>query len=295
MRRRAKSFALAGAFLPASKRRSLEALYAVFRVADDLADEPGLSERERREGLLSIARDFESVRDPSYDSRAIWFLAVRSAFLHYPIAIEDALGVVAACSDELAGVHPRSIEDLERHAASLSGGVARCGVAVIGSADEQALALAQRVGIAMQLTNILRDAERDRAGGRDYFAFANRNDIGLAANTFKHEIARRAHAHFAAGVELAASLPRDGSDVAILLAVELHRALLERMERGGFVAHGPRVRLGAIEMLGCALRAKIASFRQARRVPGPSPRSARTPHRRSPRNPESSFPESSRP
>src|SRR5579864_2044861 len=101
MRRRAKSFMLAGAFLPAPKREALEALYAVFRVADDLADEPGFSEHERREGLSSIARDLENVRDPSYDSQARWFPAVRDAFLHYPVAIEDALGVVAACRNEL--------------------------------------------------------------------------------------------------------------------------------------------------------------------------------------------------
>jgi phytoene/squalene synthetase len=258
MRREAKNFYVASRFLAPPKRRALEALYGVFRTADDLADEPGFTERERREGLASVARDLQNVRNPSYDSAALWFAAVREAFARYPIPIDDALGVVAACTRELDGVHPASLQDLENHAAMLTGGLARCGIAILGSDDPHSLQLGQRLGTAMQLTNILRDQQRDRLQGRDYFEFAGHGAPKLLA--VKREVAARAREHYLVGEQLVKRLPKDGSDVTVMLAIDLHRALLERLERADFAIPSARARLGRAEVLWRAVRTNFAAF-----------------------------------
>ncbi|HXW50638.1 MAG TPA: squalene/phytoene synthase family protein, partial [Candidatus Acidoferrales bacterium] len=253
-----KSSYYASRFLPSAKRRALEALYAVFRTADDLADEPGLELSERRQGLALVARDLENAADLSDESSAPWFPAVRAAFAAYPIARSDALGVITACLRELDGVRPSTISDLERHAASLTGGVARCGLAVLGADDPRSLALAERIGIAMQFTNILRDEKRDLEQGRDYLTFAGSDEGNRFAA--KEEIAARARAHYRAGEALVASLPRDGSNVAVMLAIDLYRALLSKLERKRFASLGERARLGRVEVIWWAVRSNVAAF-----------------------------------
>jgi 15-cis-phytoene synthase len=232
MFREAKRFFFASRLLPRAKRKALEALYAVFRTADDLADEPGFSDTQRHCGLASIRHDLENIRSPIHESAAPWFAAVRAAFARYPIAIADALGVVDGCAAELDDQPIVSLADLERVAAAITGGVARCGVAILGASDAASLERAQQLGVAMQLTNMLRDCEEDRARGRNYFSFAGESATDLLR--VKRDAARRAKEYYVQASVLAATLPKDGSATAVLIAAKLYRALLERLERSAF-------------------------------------------------------------
>jgi 15-cis-phytoene synthase len=238
MFREAKRFFFATRLLPRAKRKALEALYAVFRTADDLADEPGFSDAQRRCGLAAIRHDLRNVRSPSQESTAPWFAAVHAAFARYPIAISDALGVVDGCAAELDEQPIVSLADLERVAAAITGGVARCAVAILGACDEESLQRAQQLGVAMQLTNMLRDCEEDRARGRDYFGFAGQNAADLLH--VKRDAARRAKEYYEQASALAAKLPNDGSATAVLIAAKLYRAILERLERSDFKPRRPR-------------------------------------------------------
>jgi phytoene/squalene synthetase len=230
MFREAKRFFFASRLLPPSKRKALEALYAVFRTADDLADEPGFSDEQRRLGLASIRRDLQNIRNPMHESAAPWFAAVRAAFAHHPISIADALGVVDGCAAELDNQPIRSLADLERVAAAITGGVARCAVTIFGASQAESLEQAQRLGVAMQLTNMLRDCEQDRARGRDYFGFAGESPTDLLS--VKRDAAQLAKNYYAQVPALASTLPNDGSRAAVLLAAKLYRAILGHLERG---------------------------------------------------------------
>jgi len=258
MFREAKGFYFASRFLPRPKRLAHEALYGVFRTADDLADEPGFAQSERRVGLASIREDLANIRSPSYESAAPWFPAVRAAFARYPISIEDALRVVDGCATEVDGVPIDSIDDLERCASMITGGVGRCGVVVLGASDPDSIRRAEQIGIAMQLTNMLRDTEHDRRLGRDYLAFARHGEGDLL--DVKRAIAQRAHACYAEGVLLAARLPNDGSRVTVMLAVDLYRALRERLERQRFDLSAGRPSIGRAELVWRALRTNLAAL-----------------------------------
>ena len=258
MLKEAKGFYFASRFLPRPKRLAHEALYGVFRAADDLADEPGFAPSERRLGLASIREDLANIRNPSHESAAPWFPAVRAAFARYPISIDDALRVIDGCAAEVDGVPIDSIDDLERCASMITGGVGRCGVVVLGASDPESIWRAEQIGVAMQLTNMLRDIEHDRQLGRDYLAFARHGDRDLL--DVKRAIAQRAHARYAEGVQLAARLPNDGSRVTVMLAVDLYRALLERLERQNFDRSAGRPSIGRAELFWRALRTNLAAL-----------------------------------
>lgn len=236
LRREAKSFYFATRFLPRAKREAVEAIYAVFRTADDLADEPGYSSEERREGLRSIAFAIEHIRDEAYCSDAPWFAAVRRAFAAFPIAVADALRLLDACRADVDGISCETLHDLEAYCAAVAGTVGRCALPILGACDADSLQRSERLGIALQLTNILRDVERDRASGRNYLprAFAMLRDRGASVVTAK------AREYYREAPVIARRLPNDGSRLAILLAADLYEATLagpltlwERVRRVG--------------------------------------------------------------
>jgi phytoene/squalene synthetase len=223
LRVEARSFYLATRSLPRSKRQAVEAIYAVLRVADDAADEGSFTDEERYERLATIAHRLERIRDPAVTGDARWFLAVREAFQRFPIRVEDALRVIDACRSDVKGVECETVTDLLSYCASVAGTVGRCSLAILGAADEDSLERAERLGIALQLTNIVRDAAKDGAKGRNYFPreLAEREDRGVAQMT---ALARIYYEE--AGV-LAKRLSNDGSRLAVLLAARLYERLLD--------------------------------------------------------------------
>lgn len=223
LRVEARGFSLATRFLPRAKREAVEAIYAVFRVADDAADEGSLSDEERYDRLASIAHCIERIRDPALQSDAPWFPALREAFARFPIPVEDALRLIDACRSDVTGVRCETIADLLAYCASVAGTVGRCSLAILGASEEDALDRAERLGIALQLTNILRDAAKDGARGRDYFPreFAEMKDRGAA------RIAALARAYYHEAGVLATRLPNDGSRLAVLLSARLYERVLD--------------------------------------------------------------------
>lgn len=223
LRREAKSFYLATRFLPKAKREAVEAIYGAFRTADDIADEPGPTREERLEGLRAIADALAHVRDDAYSSNAPWFPAVHRAFSRFPIAIGDALRVIEACRSDVDGVTCESLEDLERYSSSVAGTVGRCSIAILGAWDDDSLERAGRLGVALQLTNVIRDVERDHHIGRSYLPrkLATLPDRGRAA------IAARAREYYAEARVLARRLPNDGSRLAILLAADFYEGMID--------------------------------------------------------------------
>lgn len=223
LRKEAKSFYLATRFLPRTKREAVEAIYAVFRRADDLADEPGYSNEERRAGLREIAFALEHVRDEAYRSDAPWFAALRRAFGAFPIAVADALRLIDACRADVDSVVCETLQDLEAYCAAVAGTVGRCALPILGASDADSLERGERLGVALQLTNILRDVDRDRASGRSYLprSFAALPDRGRAT------IAARARECYREAPVIARRLPNDGSRLAILLAADLYEATLD--------------------------------------------------------------------
>lgn len=219
LRREAKGFFRATRLLRRSEREAVEAIYGLFRTADDIADEPGPSREERVCMLDELAQTVRDIRAPSCESAAPWLLAVRDAFARYPIAIDDALRLIDACRSDAQGATIETYAELERYCACVAGTVGRCAMAILGASDVDSLERAERLGIALQLTNILRDVVRDRAIGRSY----------LPRDASADEIVRRARAYYEEAGVLARRLPDLRSRLAVLLAARLYARNLDRL------------------------------------------------------------------
>ncbi len=223
MRREAKSFFLATRFLPKRKREAVEAVYGVFRTADDLADEPGPTREQREEGLSEISSALAHVRDDAYRSDAPWFPAVRRAFARYPIAVADALRLIEACRADVNGIVCESLDDLEAYSSSVAGTVGRCSMAILGASDADSLERAERLGVALQLTNVIRDVDKDRSIGRSYLPRA----LAVQPDHGRTTIAARAREYYTEARVLARRLPNDGSRLAILMAADFYEGMID--------------------------------------------------------------------
>jgi 15-cis-phytoene synthase len=172
VRRHARTFALASAFLPLTKRRGAYALYAFCRLADDAVDRAGPGGRD---AVLATLMRLRSQLDDALRG------APSAPVMHETAWAIKRFGVPMAPVDELVNGVARDLDPTDyRDWPSLSAyceGVASSvgelcthvfGV-VGGDANRQrAIGFARTLGVAMQLTNILRDIGEDAGNGRCY-------------------------------------------------------------------------------------------------------------------------------
>jgi 15-cis-phytoene synthase len=146
--------------LPKPKRDALFAVYAFARRVDDVAD-GGLA-REAKLAQLEALRRREGDDDP-----VVVALADVSARFDMP---EDAYGdLIDGAVMDVEGARYETFDQLEAYCRRVAGSIGRLSVGVFGATDrERALDLADRLGVAFQLTNILRDVAEDLANGRVY-------------------------------------------------------------------------------------------------------------------------------
>jgi phytoene/squalene synthetase len=231
MRREAKSSYVASRFLPADKREALEALYGLFRSADNVTDEPGYTIDDRRRGLAAIRSEVLGLADPGCRGRLPWFAAVRRAFARFPLDPSEVLTLVAACEREIEGHTIATLDDLERYARAVSGSVARCTMRILGTTDPDSLERAEKLAVALQCTNALRDEEADTRSGRSYMPYPG---FGGDVETTREAVVRLARAGYAQAPVLAARVADDGSRFTLLVAAQLYEDLLARVVASGF-------------------------------------------------------------
>ena len=164
--------------------------------------------------------------------------------------------IIDGCEMDVTGTTYETIDDLVGYCRRVAGSVGRLSIAVFGSREpEQAVPLADALGVGLQLTNILRDIVEDRSFGRVYLPSKDAESVGCAADLSgpPAEIARvvalecrRADAWFEEGLQLLALL--DGRGRACVSAMAgIYRRLLVRIEREPMAATQGRVSLPSWE------------------------------------------------
>ena len=175
VRRHARTFHLASRFLPPEKRRAAYALYAFCRVADDMVDEAKASGDASIAGKLA---DYDrmltsTVHDGRPGSDAV-FRELQWAVRTYGVPVRVLHELVAGVARDLEPVRYGTWAELARYCEGVASTVGEMCTYVFGvpagpAARERALQYARTLGVAMQLTNILRDVGEDAGRGRCYF------------------------------------------------------------------------------------------------------------------------------
>jgi 15-cis-phytoene synthase len=165
-RKHSKSFYFSTAFLPAHKRRAIRAFYAFCRVTDDMVDTAPYRNRDLLENWRMAARaPAVAQRDPVL---LAWCLT-RDAF-NVPMRYIEEL--IDGCEMDFSVARYQTWTDLRQYCycvASTVGLVSACIIGLDATADRaRAEHLATELGIALQLTNILRDVGEDLERGRIY-------------------------------------------------------------------------------------------------------------------------------
>lgn len=175
-KREAKNFYFGISLLPPPKRKALSALYAIARIMDDIADGDAkeatkLAELDELSGKI---KDLEQGKTDRFsDSAPLW--GVHYGAKQFPIPISGLYELVEGCRrDAIGQTEYETYEDMLEYCKLVAGSVGRLSLGVFGSGNNQEInqvdldKMADDLGLALQITNILRDILEDKEMGRIY-------------------------------------------------------------------------------------------------------------------------------
>jgi phytoene synthase len=234
-RTRAKNFYYGIRLLPGSKRRALCAVYAFARRMDDIGD-GSLPDEDKLRHLAAARRSLE---EPSPDATDPVVAALGHARARFPIPLDAFADLIDGIAMDVGGTTYDTFTDLEVYCRRVAGSIGRLSVGVFGAADPAAMPLADDLGVAMQLTNILRDVREDLGRGRMYLPRVDLDRFGCGVDLVSAppeaigELVRfevgRARSWFERGRRLLPMLdPRSGSCVSAMTGI--YRLILDRIE-----------------------------------------------------------------
>jgi 15-cis-phytoene synthase len=249
-RARAKNFAYGIMVLPREKRRAIAAIYAFAREVDDVAD--GSAPVEEKRARLEALR--AALDDPP---AAAMHVALTDARARFGIPRDALSAIVDGGLQDLVKTRYATFDELRAYCEKVAGAVGVACVAVYGSDDDER---ARTLGIALQLINVMRDVDEDRALGRVYLPQDELDRFGvheLAVGPEWRELvafqAARARAHLDEGLRLLDSLDRR-SALCVATFAGLYRGQLDRMESNGFDVFTASCRLSAPAKLAVVAR-----------------------------------------
>jgi phytoene synthase len=243
----ARNFAYGIRLLPAPKRQAMSVLYAFSRRVDDIGDgdlAPDVKQvrLDETRALLARIRD-GAVGEDDTDPVAV---ALADTARRFPIPLGGLDEVIDGVQMDLHGETYETWDDLAAYCRCVAGAVGRLSLGVFGTlpgarGTERAGEYADTLGLALQLTNILRDLREDAANGRTYLPATDLAKFGCAAG-FHSEVppagadfagllefeVQRARALFATGYKLLPMLDRR-SGACVSAMAGIYRRLLERI------------------------------------------------------------------
>ncbi|NDY90733.1 presqualene diphosphate synthase HpnD [Ideonella livida] len=259
------SFYYAFLFLPAPRRAAITAFYAFCREVDDVVDETSDTQVAatklgwwHKEVLQSFAGQ------PSHP-------VMRALMPHtqaFGIEARHLLAVLEGCQMDLQQTRYLDFANLRQYCHLVAGVVGEVAANIFGRESEATLQYAHRLGLAMQLTNIIRDVGDDARRGRIYLPVAELQRFDVKA----HEIlkrdnpwgyserfqalmrfqAERAHQCFDEAMALLPAAERSAQRPGLMMA-QIYRRLLREIEAGDFQVLHQRISLTPLRKLGIAI------------------------------------------
>jgi phytoene synthase len=297
--REAKNFYYSFRVLPEHKRNAMCAVYAFMRRADDISDDETLPVTERRVVMSEWLEAWRAARRNGVSEDPV-FLALNDTQKRFAIPDELLEDLVRGTTMDLEESQPgvvtvteivanrtqslqvyENFDGLYRYCYLVASVVGLVCIRIFGYTDPRAEGLAEKTGVAFQLTNILRDVSEDAERGRIYLPLLDleasgvdvRRLMGVVHKDLKPENARallalegaRARKYYAAAEELLPLIDRD-SRAALWVLVTIYRGLLEKIVAKNYDVFSERVSVPSSKKLlilaqgmGMAVRNRLVS------------------------------------
>ncbi len=250
-----KSYAHATRSFPVSMRNATYALYAFFRIPDELVDNPT---KDPKQALLEWKTQWHDAYISRNATHPVLF-ATAEVFHLYHIPFEYSEDFLDAMLQDVTVDRYATYADLEKYMYGSAAVVGLMMSHIIGYSDPSALAYAKKLGYAMQLTNFLRDIREDyETRGRIYLPQQDLKQFNVSEDDLKQhrvtssfkklmqfEIARADALYEEANRGISFLNPSGRS--AVYIASDLYRAILRKIESANFNIFVRRVRTNLLE------------------------------------------------
>lgn len=269
------SFYYSFMFLPPEQRQAIVALYAFCREVDDVVDEcsdPNLAQTKLAWWRLEIDKLFTGT--PSHPVTQ----ALQSAIKRYNLPQEHFLEIIDGMEMDLSQLTYASFKDLSLYCYRVASVVGLMAAEIFGFKERQTLKYAHNLGMAFQLTNILRDVAEDSQRGRIYIPLDELEQFGvhteeILSNSDSDNVhklmafqAQRCHEYYDKAFALLPEADRYNQRTGIIMAA-IYQATLREIEADGLNVLKQRVSLTPIRKLWIAWRTARAEKKRFQRLP----------------------------
>jgi len=257
-RSRAKNFYYSFLLLSREQKNAMCAIYAFMRYCDDISEGADAS----RSAIEQWRRELDQALQGQYAENPLW-PAFHDTVKRYAMPHDYFYEMIDGVSTDLEPRQVQTFDELYRYCYQVASVVGLTIVHIFGFESPEALQLAEKCGIAFQLTNILRDVREDLENGRVYIPaqdiakfganLKNRDENFLRLMRFEAE---RARAYYQESRPLI-DLVHRRSRPSLWAIIEIYRRLLDRIERSNFDVLDRRIRVPTWEKLGILASARL--------------------------------------
>ena len=259
------SFYYSFLFLPPERRRAITALYAFCREVDDTVDEATDGSVARIK--LAWWRTEVSKMYSGTPTHPV-MLALQPHIATYKLEEKHLLAIVDGMEMDLDQSRYLDYPGLQRYCWHVAGVVGILSASIFGYTNPQTLAYAEKLGLAFQLTNLIRDVGDDARKGRIYLPVNDLQQFGVTANDLlklqhsdKFEALMRFQAERAQAIydEALALLPKEDRRAQRpgLMMAAIYRTLLDEIQRDGFHVLNQRISLTPLRKLWLAWKTYV--------------------------------------
>lgn len=256
------SFYYAFLFLPKPRRAAITAFYAFCREVDDVVDEvrdPGVAATKLAWWRTEVAQAFAG------QPRHPVMQALMPCAREFNIEAHQLLQVIDGCQMDLDQTRYLDFPALQRYCHLVAGVVGEVAARIFGQQDPQTTAYAHKLGLALQLTNILRDVGEDAMRGRIYLPVNELQQFDVKAHEVLNRVysprfvalmkfqAARAHQAYDDALALLPAADRRSQKPGLMMA-SIYRTLLREIESDDFKVLDQRVSLTPMRKLWLAWR-----------------------------------------
>jgi phytoene synthase len=261
-RAQAKNFYYSFLLLSPEKRRAMCAMYAFMRYCDDIADDGG---EDRARQIASWREDLQAALESRAPEHPLW-PAFTDSVKRYRIPHQYFFEMIEGVSSDLEPRRIQTFDELYDYCYHVASVVGLTIIHIFGFEKPEALTLAEKCGIAFQLTNILRDVREDADNGRVYLPAEDFSRFGVAETFAPRERflelmefeAGRARDYYRESAPLVEMIHAD-SRASLRALIGIYSRLVDRIVETNYDVLERRVRVPAWEKTWVVVKAHFGS------------------------------------